>query len=176
MWGGGWVLRHRITVAQSLTMELEIENIGSQPIRCEEALHTYFSVSDIRQVAVAGLEGTEYLDKGDGMRRKTQNFEPIRFTQETDRTYLNTAAECIISDPGLNRRIRIAKSGSDGTVVWNPWIAKAAAMPDFGDDEWPAMVCVESGNMADNALEIAGGSRHTTTTVVRVERFGGATP
>jgi D-hexose-6-phosphate mutarotase len=30
----------------------------------------------------------------------------------------------------------VAKSGSASTVVWNPWQAKAAAMADFGDDEY----------------------------------------
>ena len=33
-------------------------------------------------------------------------------------------------------------------VVWNPWIEKSKRMPDFGDDEYLRMVCVETGNMA----------------------------
>jgi len=161
-----WVLRHRITVGAALTMELEIQNNGPAPLRCEEALHTYFCVSDVRQISVTGLEGAEYLDKADGMRRKRQPLEPIRFTQETDRTYVNTTSHCEIDDPGLNRRILIEKHGSGGTVVWNPWVAKAQAMADFGDDEWPFMVCVETGNMADNAPA----SAQITKTVIRTVR------
>ena len=167
--GGDWVLRHRITVGATLTMELEIENRGSTPIRCEEALHTYFFVSDVKQIEVGGLEGAEYLDKTDGLRRKRQDANPIRFTSETDRSYVNTTADCVITDPGLGRRILVEKTRSDSTVVWNPWIAKACAMADFGDDEWPAMVCVETGNIADNTLEIGPGQRHVTQTVLRVE-------
>ena len=169
MWSKQWVLRHRITVGAELTMELEIQNPGCEPIRCEEALHTYFRVSDVRKIAVHGLEGAEYLDKADGLRRKRQPLEPIRFTQETDRTYLDTTSACEIIDPGLKRRIVVEKHGSHGTVVWNPWIAKARAMADFGDDEWPMMVCVETGNMADNALAIEPGARHLTKTVLRTE-------
>jgi D-hexose-6-phosphate mutarotase len=41
--------------------------------------------------------------------------------------------------------------------VWNPWIAKAKAMPDFCDEEYREMVCVESGNVADNRLTLAPG-------------------
>ncbi|MEI8235520.1 MAG: D-hexose-6-phosphate mutarotase [Verrucomicrobiota bacterium] len=169
LWGEphDWVLRHRITIATALTMELEIENRGSAPFRCEEALHTYFHVSDVRQIAVHGLEAAEYYDNADGMGRKRQAGEPIRFTAETVRTHVHTPAACAIDDPGLNRRILVEKEHSRSTIVWNPWIAKAQAMPDFGDDEWLRMVCVETGNVADNALEIAPGARHVTRTVLR---------
>ena len=171
LWGEphDWVLRHRITVGAALAMELEIENRGTAPLRCEEALHTYFRVSGVGAIQVGGLENTEYYDKADGMRRKRQADQPIRFAQETDRTHVNTPGACVIDDPGWRRRIVIEKSRADSTVVWNPWIAKAKAMPDFGDDEWPAMVCVETGNVADNALEIAPGARHLMRTVVHCE-------
>ena len=165
-WPGEWILRHRITVAGTLTMEVEIENTGETPLRCEEALHTYFSVSNVKDVAVTGLQGVEYVDRLDGI-RKREEPHAIRFTAETDRTYVNTDANCTISDPGLNRKILVEKTGSAATVVWNPWIAKAKAMPDFGDDEWPFMVCVETGNMAEKALTIAPGTRHVTKTVLR---------
>ena len=171
LWGEAneWALRHRITVGAGLAMELEIENCGAAPFRCEEALHTYFRVGAVDLIRVHGLENTEYYDKTDGMLRKRQDGEPIRFTRETDRTYVDTFADCVIEDPGLRRRIVIRKKRSDSTVVWNPWIAKAGSMPDFGDDEWPGMVCVETGNVADNRLEIQPGTRRVTETVVYCE-------
>lgn len=171
LWGepNDWVLRHRITIGATLCMELEIENRGLKPFRCEEALHTYFHVSDVQNIQVRGLEGADYYDKADGMTRKKQNNEPIRFNQETDRTYIHTTADCEIEDPGLQRRILVKKTDSQSTIVWNPWIAKAHAMADYGDDEWPGMVCVETGNVADDMLEISAGERHVTKTVLCVE-------
>ncbi len=74
-----------------------------------------------------------------------------------DRAYLNTTHAVDIHDSSLGRTIRVEKSGSHSTVVWNPWIAKAKAMSDFGDDEYLRMVCVESGNVADNRLTLAPG-------------------
>ena len=62
--------------------------------------------------------------------------EPITIAAETDRVYLGATGTVTIEDPGWRRRIVVGKSGSSTTVVWNPWIAKAKAMPDFGDDEW----------------------------------------
>lgn len=32
-------------------------------------------------------------------------------------------------------------------VVWNPWDRKARAMPDFGDDEYKHMLCVEAASI-----------------------------
>ena len=36
------------------------------------------------------------------------------------------------------------------TVIWNPWMEKAKEIPDFGDDEYPNMICVESGHVSSH--------------------------
>ena len=154
-------------------MALEVTNPGPDAFTFEEALHTYFAVRDVRNVTVTGLERTDYLDKVTGFDRKTQGSDPIRFTGETDRVYLNTTADCVIDDPGARRRIAIRKTGSDATVVWNPWIAKARAMPDFGDDEWPEMVCVETCNVNVHARTLAPGASHTMTAIIEVGKSRG---
>jgi glucose-6-phosphate 1-epimerase len=159
----------RVTVGSSLTMALEVSNPGREPFTFEAALHTYFTVQDVRAIVVRGLEGGDYLDKVGGTTRRTQGADPIRFTAETDRVYLDTRAPCTIEDPGLRRRIVVRKSGSDATVVWNPWVAKAKAMPDYGDDEWPGMVCVETCNVNVHAVTLAPGARHTLTATIDVE-------
>jgi D-hexose-6-phosphate mutarotase len=151
-------LRLAFTIGRALEMDLEVRSKAA--FTFEEALHTYFRVGDARQVRVEGLENTDYLDKTDAFRRKTQPPEAIRITAETDRLYLNTRTACVVHDPILERKIRIEKEGSDVTVVWNPWIAKAKAMPDFGDDEWPDMVCVETANVGDSAVRLGAGESH----------------
>jgi glucose-6-phosphate 1-epimerase len=165
---GGFELRHRVRVGRTLTMSLETRNVGREAFTIAEALHTYFRVSDVRNVSVAGLAGVEYIDKVDGAKRKRQGDEPIRFSGETDRVYLNTMGECVLDDAGANRRIVIAKRGSRSTVVWNPWAAKAARMPDFGDDEWPGMVCVETANADHNAVTVAAGQSHVMEASIAV--------
>ena len=62
-----------------------------------------------------------------------------------------------IRDARLGRVIRVAKKHSTSTVVWNPWIAKAQQMPDFGNDEYQRMVCVESGNVNVNKVVLGPG-------------------
>ncbi|RPH41074.1 MAG: D-hexose-6-phosphate mutarotase [Planctomycetota bacterium] len=151
-------LRLTFTIGRSLEMEFDVRS--KTALTFEEALHTYFLVGDVRRVGVEGLENTDYLDKTDSFRRKTQPAEPIRITAETDRIYPDTRTACVVRDPVLERTIRVEKEGSDTTVVWNPWIAKAKAMPDFGDDEWPEMICVETANVGDRAVRLQAGETH----------------
>jgi glucose-6-phosphate 1-epimerase len=168
LWPHEFVARLRVEVGSQLTLTLEVGNTGTTPFQFEEALHTYFQVADVREVAVTGLEDAAYLDKTDGQRRKVLGAEPLRLTAETDRIFPGSKADCVLDDPGLKRRIVIEKSGSKTTVVWNPWVTKAAAMPDFGDDEWPQMLCIETANAGDDAITLAPGARHAMTTTIRL--------
>ena len=146
-------------------------NINEQPMVNSplEALHTYFHVGDVRQITVTGLAGSSYLDKTQGNREVLEGVAPIHITGETDRIYLDTIGDCVIDDPKLNRKIIVEKIGSDTTVLWNPWIAKAKAMSDFGDDEWPEMVCIETCNVGPAAVTLGPGQSHTMTATIRVE-------
>ena len=158
-WPHSTPLEIRHTLGATLEMELRTLNQTPAPITLGEALHTYFSVSDIRQVKIEGLDGCEYLDKTDGRRRKRQSG-PVTFSEETDRVYLGTAADCVIDDPGLKRRIRIKKRGSRSTVVWNPWEEKARQLGDFDENGYLRMVCVESANAEDDRVTLAPGEEH----------------
>src|SRR5205814_3816729 len=99
---------------------------------------------------------------------KVQDASPIRITGETDRVYVGTNSTCVIHDPGFKRRIVVEKENSQATVVWNPWVAKAKAMADFGDEEWVGMVCVESGNVGESAVRLGAGESHSMKVIVSV--------
>ncbi len=156
----GSVLRYRVTVGERLEMALEVENNSAAAIRYEEALHTYFAVSDVRQVRVTGLAGAEYLDKLENFARKREQHEWIWFAGEFNRIYPSTRATCVISDPGWQRRIVVEKEGSDSTVVWNPAVTQTRTLPDLGMDEWPRFVCIETCNVGANAVTLPPGQRH----------------
>jgi len=159
LWPQTFGLRLVFTIGRSLDLDLEVRG-GDAPFSFEEAFHTYLAVGDVRQVRVEGLEGAEYLDKVDSLRRKTQPPEAIRITGETDRVYRNASGTCRVHDPVLERTLTIEKEQSTSTVVWNPWIDKARAMPDFGDDEWPFLICVETANVGDGALRLEAAGIH----------------
>jgi glucose-6-phosphate 1-epimerase len=158
-----------VTVGAALEMALHVRNTGASAFTFEEALHTYLAVNDVRKVTVEGLAGRQYIDKVDGAKRKTQPPGAMRIEGETDRVYLNTPDTVTVNEqtPG-GRRLSVWKQNSAAIVVWNPWVAKAAAMADFGDDEWPGMICVETANVADHAVTLAPGQSHVMRAVVRV--------
>lgn len=168
-WPHACRVRNIVTVGQKLTVELVTENTGSTAFEIGEALHTYFAISDVDKVRIAGLEGYAYLDKVGDWQRKTQQGD-ITITSEVDRLYVNTETDCLIEDRGMQRRIRIAKSGSRSTVVWNPWVEKAAKMGDFGSDTgYRGMLCVESANAAENVVSVAPGVMHTLRVEYSIE-------
>jgi glucose-6-phosphate 1-epimerase len=169
LWPHAFRITHRLSIGATLTMTLEVENTGDRPFVFEEALHSYFAVADVERVAVSGLEQTEYLDKVSNFSRRLQGVEPVRFTGETDRVYLDTTRTCRIDDPAGNRAVTVAKSNSRSTVVWNPWIERAHDLADFGDDEWRRMVCIETANVRDAAVRLEPGERHRMVAIVNRE-------
>ncbi|MFP5408852.1 MAG: dihydroxy-acid dehydratase [Gammaproteobacteria bacterium] len=161
-----------VVVGEKLEMSLATTNTGDAPVQIGEALHTYLQISDIGTVKVHGLEGCDYHDKVDNFARRKQKGA-IGFNGEVDRVYVNTPADCVIEDAGLQRRIRIAKTGSQSTIVWTPWTEKAEKMGDMGRGKtgagWREMVCVESANAMDNVVTVAPGETHTLAVTYSVE-------
>lgn len=147
-----------VTVGPTLTLELVVTNTNSAACTFETCLHTYFHIGAIDAIEVTGLHGTRYRDQLLAT-ETTDTATAIRFAGEVDRVYQDTDAPVEIHDRALHRTIRVHKSGSRSTVVWNPWIAKSQRMPDFGDNEYLHMVCVESGNIAENSIVLAPGER-----------------
>jgi D-hexose-6-phosphate mutarotase len=147
---------------------LVTQNNGKESFVLGEALHTYFHISDVAQMTIRGLENCEYLDKVGEPARRTQQGG-IVIESEVDRVYVNTDKDCVIEDKGLKRAIRIAKTGSHSTVVWNPWTEKANKMGDFGDSGYRGMVCVESANAFDNLVTVKPGETHRLAVEYSVE-------
>lgn len=149
-----------VRLGKTLSLELTTKNFGAEPVQIGEALHTYFRIGDIADIAIEGLDNNEYWDTVGGVVKRKQEGE-IRFALETDRVYINSPVEVSINDPLLQRRIHVRKSGSQSTVVWNPWTDKAARMGDLGQpDGWREFVCVESANAWDNRITIEPGMEH----------------
>ena len=159
---------YSVTFGQTLSLRLAVQNRAMHPILFEDALHCYFAISDVAEIAISGLAGTTYIDKTDAARRKVQTADLVAITAETDRVYIDTSGQCVIADRGWRRRIVIGKDGAASSVVWNPWAEKAAAMIDLGEHAWRGMVCVETGNVGDDEVRLAACGEHQMSTVIAV--------
>ncbi len=158
----------RISIGDVLSINLRTTNTGSEVLKITEALHAYFYVSDVAQVEIKGLSECNYVDLIDHNMIKTQ-AGAIRVSGELGRVYLKTISDCLINDPVLLRTIRIAKTGSQSTVVWNPSIDVATKMDDLGPLGWRSMVCVESANALTDVVYIGPGQQHTLSVTYSVE-------
>lgn len=141
----------------SLSLELTTTNTGTQPLALTQALHTYLPTADIASTTLHGLQGTTYLDTLDGWQSKKQDGD-VSFDGETDRIYQASPA---ISVHGPDQYFYLTARGSASTVVWNPGPDKARRLSDFPDNDWTAMLCVETANAAADFRTLAPGQNHT---------------
>src|SRR5580704_4707607 len=169
-WPGEFRLVHRVTFGSELTLELTCTNTGKIPFHFEEALHTYNRVADVHNVRVHGLDTVTFLDNTDSNKEKTQRGD-VAVPSQTDNAYLNTPNDVDLLDPNMHRRIRLKKSNSLTTVVWNPWREGAAGLHDLGDGEWTQFLCVEASNIMGFAINLDPGQQHTMTATLSVEKL-----
>lgn len=160
-WPHPFTARLTLLVGQSLAMDLTVTNTGEQSVTFQEALHTYLAVGDVREVHICGLEDLPFNDRlGPGDQKPAGQM--LRVTGETDRVYPQPGT-IVVEDPTMGRTLSITASGSGNAVIWNPWVAKAAAMPDFGDAEWSQMLCVETCNVLERAVTLEPSASATMT-------------
>lgn len=147
IWHYKFLLELKITISDKLMLELKTTNLDDKPFKISQALHTYFSVSHILEVAIKGLDKKPYLDALT-WKMEIQNGD-ITFEQEVDRVYQNVEGEIVLSDK--KREVYIKNSGSSSVVVWNPWIEKTLRMSAMKPNAYEYFVCIESANAFDDA-------------------------
>jgi len=170
-WPHEFVLTHAIRVGPALSMSMIVQNMGKESFTFEEALHTYYSVSDVLQINITGLKGSTYLDKNQNMAEMKQVEDPIVINGKNDRVYVDTQATCVLTDPRGKRKITVSKENSNSTVVWCPWQMTPQGMADLGEGQWQRMVCIETCNVKKNAVTLEPGKSCTMKATVWVERI-----
>lgn len=159
-WPAELAVSLQIRLDQQLHIRLLSHNHGSQALTLSQALHSYFAVSDIRQVEVEGLADCRYIDTLDDW-QEHQQLGALGFAGETDRIYLGLPARLSLVDHGWQRRINLHSQGSASAVLWNPWVDKALRLSDFAEDAWQRMLCIETANAWDDCVQLAPGASHS---------------
>ena len=167
-WPHPFSMRFEASFGRELKLAYTYTNRCSAPVTIGEALHTYYAVGNIEATKIHGLDRLHYYDKVAGQ-NKTHEQGPIEFRGATDNVYLNATGKVTIEDAAQHRTVLLEKSGSNSTVVWNPWEQGAASMSDMGQDQWPHFVCVEPSNALSCQVSVAPGASHTISAMMRVE-------
>lgn len=159
LWPWATELQLTILVGESLELSLEVHNSSEQSLCFSSALHSYFSVADIDQVSITGLEGLSYIDFMDDWRQYKQQGALI-IDREVDRIYSGTANSIQLVDQQWQRSIRVSNEGSNSAVLWNPWQEKSRRLPHFADDAYKRMLCIETANADQDFVQLAAGDTH----------------
>jgi glucose-6-phosphate 1-epimerase len=138
-----------------LSIGLTIQNTGDAAFEFTAALHTYLRVGDVRRASVEGLHGLRYRV---GKVERVDEDRAMSIDGEVDRVYLDTPPELRVRDAENARDFLLSASGFADTVVWNPWAAATAALPDMRDDEYLEMLCVEAAQVGSAVRLDAGKS------------------
>jgi glucose-6-phosphate 1-epimerase len=170
-WPHSFRAEYHVSLDEALTTTLRVTNTGEQPFGFQSALHTYHRVDDIRQVLIEGLEGVRYRERGEGEGEQPAASEPLRIRGETDRIYLDAPDRLRVRDAARGLTLVIEKQGFADAVVWNPWIDRARALADLGDDEYEVMLCVEPANIVV-PTRLVPGEVWSGTQRIRVESPG----
>jgi glucose-6-phosphate 1-epimerase len=158
LWPHASDLKLIINIADQLNVQFEVHNRSNQTIAFSSALHTYFQVQAIDQVRIEGLDQLNYIDCLNDW-SEHQQAGTITIDGEVDRIYRNTQQPITIHD-GNSRIIYVRSSGSNSTVVWNPWIEKAKRLSHFADNAYQQMLCIETANAEQDFIELAAGEKH----------------
>lgn len=169
LWAFPFYCELEVSMGKELEVKWLIKNQGHTTMEVANALHTYFAVQDASEIIVEGVEGNAFFDSTRMGELNNGEVLPIKINCEVNRIYTDTTADCRVVDSLLNRVIRVKKSGSNSTIVWNPWIETSSKIIDLDNDEYKRFVCVESGNVRNNTLFILAGQSHLTSIVIGCE-------
>lgn len=166
-------LKLSIRLDEALNVSLVSYNSGTETVSFSQALHTYFAVSDVREISIKGLDGLRYIETLENWEERKQSGD-LQFSAETDRIYLDTPDMLSIVDPAWQRKIHICTNGSKSAIVWNPWTEKTASFNDMAANGWQGMVCVETANVLDDIVTLAPEQMHVLDVSIWAESLSEA--
>jgi len=132
-----------------LSTKMLVENKGEESFDFQAALHSYFTVSALDNLSIAGsFAGKEFLNKmvGEG-EMQTEEREEITISEEYDRVYMGVN-DPVLKDSGIGKSLTVMNTaGYEDTVLWNPYGNEGMGYNNF--------VCVESVKF--NPVTLEGG-------------------
>lgn len=163
LWPHKFRIDYRMRLGESLRLELTTWNEDDASFEISPALHSYYAISDLEQVAVRGLRyewdrnSKEFIDRtGDVPGAEL----PIGFgSRYFDRIENDTT----LIDRAWNRDIALRGIGSRTMIVWNPGPKEGAP------EAYRRYVCLETANVLTDMRTIDPGESHTIGVEIRLK-------
>lgn len=136
-----------------LDIELDVENLGSEPLQFTGALHTYLRVKEVENASLTGLHGSRRQVPG-SKETQIETGPELMVEDEVDNAYLNVLRPLLLKDG--RQALAVASEGFPDVVVWNPWEHKCAGLKDMPANGFRHMLCVEAAAVG-RPVEVAPG-------------------
>jgi D-hexose-6-phosphate mutarotase len=146
-----WQVDLHAELGAELRLRLVTQHQDSEPCQLSHALHGYWRVGDMAQVAVRGLEpagGYDLVARAD-----FPAGAELRFDNGCHRVY-RQAGRVELEDQLWRRRLQIDTSGGANTVVWHPG---ARPLADVGWHEALGFVSVQAASCREDSVTIGAG-------------------
>lgn len=166
IWPHRFSIQLTVFIAKELTMILEVKNIDDKPFTFGEAFHTYFSVGDLEQCNIIGLNGLQAIDRMKSDTVYVQSGD-VKVSGAFTRVYRDAGKHVTLADPVASRSIRMEQDRLRHVVVWNP--GEHAAMNNAEILEaYKDFLCVEHANFLDAAIDLNPGETHRSKLVLSI--------
>lgn len=136
-------LRQILSIGKEFSQTLEMINLSDVDVKYTGALHSYFRVSDPKNISIKGLEKASFDDKLLALRcapeASLNGLGPI------DRVYHNDDVVLIVDDV-WQRTIKIEPLNTKQWVFWNPGINLSKLLADIHENGEQEFVCLEAAN------------------------------
>ncbi|WP_122665390.1 D-hexose-6-phosphate mutarotase [Pseudomonas viridiflava] len=140
-------------LGEGMELRLGTSHEDSEPCQFGHALHAYWRISDVADVALHGLEGAEGFDQLN--RRACRQEGELRVAGGCQRVFEHNGP-LQLQDQSWQRRLSINSGANASTVVWHP-----GSRPLLGvaGKEASGFVCVEAASGGDESLSLAPGEQ-----------------
>lgn len=154
-------LKYEVSISDTLSLKLIVENIGEVTFPFTGALHTYFATEDVDNTEVSGLT-TQFKDKN----RDFQVFDtPEAYITQSplDAVHLEPASSLSLHSASF--KTQIDASGHDSIVVWNPGSEGVKSINNIPDPAYQHFLCVEAA-ITQSPVEVAPGMSHSLSQLI----------
>ena len=167
-------LRLRLTLTNSLSLDMETLNTGTNALHLSAGFHPYLRVAERNAVRVEGMDGLSYEDDPSCPVPASGTWNgPLLLTNSIDRIFSlggGNSTVLRLVDPESKRTIAIESIGADAANVWNPGAAKLCP-GNVPGDSWRRFVCVEPILVGGKCgfVSVAPGERRRLKMTIRPE-------
>jgi D-hexose-6-phosphate mutarotase len=133
-------------LGQGMTLRLSTRHQDSQPCQFSHALHAYWRISDVTEVALEGLDGAQGYDQFS--RKACRQEGELRVAGGCQRVF-DHSGSLQLQDQVWQRRLRIDTGDSANTVVWHPG---SRPLMGVAGHEASGFVCVQAASADSDSL------------------------